>query len=329
MFKEARFYRQLSDKKVHCVLCPHSCFIENGERGKCKARQNINGKLKSLNYAKPHIASSSLIEQNSIYHVTPGKESLNISALGNNLNCTIYPGNIKEYDEKTPTLTQTPAQVISQAEKINGGIISYIGEPITYYEYMEDIASKNKNMKQIMSTNGFISEESMLKISQMIKGVVFEIKSMNDEFYQKFCGARLEPILKAIKMAYEHNIWIELKITMGPHMADNFYEIRKLVSWMFNNLNSNIPLHIIAYCENDRTKTSPEIMLEIVKKARKMAIDAGLNFVYTDNVNWKEGKTTFCPNCKRPVIIRENNSIENFMKEGKCVCGTNIPGIWK
>ena len=331
MFKEAQFYRQLADKKVHCTLCPHSCFIENGERGKCKARQNINGKLKSLNYAKPYIASGFAIEQNSLYHVLPGRESLNISALGNNLNCNfnLNLNNVKEYDENIPTLNQTPAQVINQAERAKLNVISYIGEPITYYEYLYDIISKGKNVKHFISTNGFMNEDSILKISKLINGVIFEIKSMDDNFYKNFCEANLEPILKAIKISYENKLWIELKIIMLPYASNNLYEMKKLVSWILNNLNASVPLHLIAVQQNDKTKNSPEITLEQMRKARKIAMDAGMNFVYVDNIDWKEGRTTFCPNCKKPAIIRENNNIENFLKEGKCTCGTKIPGIWK
>jgi len=334
-FKEAQFYRQLADKKVHCTLCPHSCFIENGERGKCKARQNINGKLKSLNYAKLYVASCFAIEQNSLYHVLPGRESLNISALGNNLGCNFNPNNafnlnnVNEYDENIPTLNQTPAQVIKQAERTKSEIISYIGEPVTYYEYLYDIASKGREVKHFIFTNGFMNEDSIVKISKFINGGVFEIKSMDENFYEKFCDAKLEPILKAIKTANEHGLWIELKITILPYAINNLYEIRKLVSWILNNLNANIPLHLIAIQQDDKTKNSPEITLEQMRKARKIAIDAGMNFVYTDNLNWKEGRTTFCPNCKKPVIIRGNNYIENFLKEGKCTCGTKIPGIWE
>ena len=327
-FKEAQFYRQLADKKVHCILCPHSCFIENGERGKCKARQNIDGRLKSLNYAKLYVASCFPIEQNSLFHALPGKESLNISALGNNLDCN-FNHKVKEYNENMPIIEQTPAQVINQAKKTKSETISYIGEPVTYYEYLYDIASKGADLKHFIFTNGFINEDSIIKLSKLINGGVFEIKSMDNNFYDKFCNAKLESVLKTIKTAYEHGLWVELKILIMPYSMNDFYEIRKFVSWALNNLSSNIPLHMIAVQQNDKTTSSPEITFEQMKKARKIAIDAGMNFVYTDNIELKEGRTTFCPKCKRAVIIRGNDYIENYLKEGKCRCGTNIPGIWK
>jgi len=45
-----------------------------------------------------------------------------------------------------------------------------------------------------------------------------------------------------------------------------------------------------------------------------------------------EGRTTFCPKCKKPAIVRRKingkNEIENHLKEGKCVCGQEIQGVW-
>ncbi|MHA1917806.1 MAG: AmmeMemoRadiSam system radical SAM enzyme, partial [Candidatus Ranarchaeia archaeon] len=49
--KEARFYTKLEKfNKVRCNLCPHNCLIEVGKVGYCNVKENIKGKLFSLNY---------------------------------------------------------------------------------------------------------------------------------------------------------------------------------------------------------------------------------------------------------------------------------------
>jgi pyruvate formate lyase activating enzyme len=64
-------------------------------------------------------------------------------------------------------------------------------------------------------------------------------------------------------------------------------------------------------------------------RARRIAIDEGLNYVYTGNVHDREGGTTFCPSCKAALIERDWHRIDSYRltDDGKCPdCGTQIPG---
>ncbi|MEM3113490.1 MAG: AmmeMemoRadiSam system radical SAM enzyme [Candidatus Pacearchaeota archaeon] len=329
-FKEAQYYRKLADKKVHCLLCPHQCIIGNGETGKCDVRMNIDGNLKSLNYGKPHKISYQKIETIPMFHFMPGNEILQVGAVGNNLSEKWLEGEqIKKNTHKLPTLKQTPSQIIRQAKKMNVNIISYShNEPVVYYEYLSDIINNSPKRKHIISTNGFIEEDPLLTIAPKINAAIIDIKSMNNEFYEHFLGGKLEPVLKSAKLLFNHNKWIEIKITLIPRIHNDFYDIRKLVSWILQNLGPDVPLHFIAFKPNNDMQNLHVINGNLLKKARKISMDAGMNFVYTHGIEFQEGLTTFCPNCRKPVIIR-NDKLNINLKEGKCVCGKEIPGIWK
>jgi len=326
-FKEAQHYKKLGEKKVHCVLCPHSCIFDNGEVGKCYARMNIDGSLKSLVFAKPHITNYSFVEANSLYHFLPGKETLNLATPGTNLGGKFY-GEIVDIEE-IPTLDQHPGQIIEQIKKTNSKIISYVGEPTIFYEYVDEIIGKSEKLKNVIVTNGFIEKEAVREIAKKVDGFVFDIRSMTDEFYEKICGGKLEPVLKAVKTAYNCDKWIEIKMTLIPALHSSFYDVRKLVSFILRELSSDVPLHFLSFEPNEQTVNYPITDPEIIKKARKIALDAGMNYVYTDNIDFEEGKTTFCPTCKKPVVIREKNNIEILLKDGKCSCGKEIPGVWQ
>jgi pyruvate formate lyase activating enzyme len=64
--------------------------------------------------------------------------------------------------------------------------------------------------------------------------------------------------------------------------------------------------------------------------ARKLAIKAGLKYVYTGNIDDPAGSTTYCPNCKKPLILRSGFSIlGNNLEKGRCkFCKEKIKGIW-
>ncbi|MCS7134586.1 MAG: hypothetical protein NZ889_01875, partial [Candidatus Pacearchaeota archaeon] len=68
----------------------------------------------------------------------------------------------------------------------------------------------------------------------------------------------------------------------------------------------------------------------VLVKARTIARNQGLQYVYTGNVNYEEGSTTFCPSCGKAVIRRSGFYIvKNELKRGKCSCGEKIPGVWR
>ena len=64
-------------------------------------------------------------------------------------------------------------------------------------------------------------------------------------------------------------------------------------------------------------------------KAGEIAKKAGLNYVYIGNIDLKKWDDTYCPKCKELVIERQwFDIIKNKLKNGKCVKGHNIAGVW-
>jgi len=85
--KEARFYTKLINKSVRCDLCPHYCIIDDGKRGKCSVRKNLNGILYATSYNKTISLSIDPIEKKPLYHFNPGGEILSIGHNSCNFKC--------------------------------------------------------------------------------------------------------------------------------------------------------------------------------------------------------------------------------------------------
>ena len=107
-----------------------------------------------------------------------------------------------------------------------------------------------------------------------------------------------------------------MDLIQGVH--ENFYDVSKLVSWMLNNLDANTPLHLINKLSHP----------EDAKRARRIAMAAGMNYVYVHGINSSDGQTTWCPNCKKPVVTRGEEMI-SVINNGKCGCGKEIAGVWE
>ena len=60
--KEALYWKSFKNGSVRCELCPHHCTIKKDLAGICGARKNIDGKLYTLNYARPVSVAVDTIE---------------------------------------------------------------------------------------------------------------------------------------------------------------------------------------------------------------------------------------------------------------------------
>lgn len=321
-FKEASFYKKLPDKKVHCKLCPHKCIIGNGETGKCKVKQNVDGKLKAMNYGKIYLSRTNPIEELGFFHFLPGNEALLISSVGNILDKEWYENELSGKDvDNIPTVNQTPSQIGKDVLKKKINIICHgYNEPMMSYEFVDDLITNNKSLKHVIQTNAFIEEDPLKEISKKLNGAIVEIRGMTEDFYKNVLDGNLDSVLKSTKTLYDEGVWLEIYMPVITEIHYSLYDVRKIISWVLNNLGSEVPLHFVSKNYVDE---------QLLKKARKIAIDAGMKYVYSHIPGWKEGVTTFCSECKRKLVTRENNNlIENNIKEGKCTCGKKIPGVW-
>jgi pyruvate formate lyase activating enzyme len=73
----------------------------------------------------------------------------------------------------------------------------------------------------------------------------------------------------------------------------------------------------------------PRTPAETLTRARRIARDAGLHFVYTGNVHDRAGGTTLCPGCGATLIERDWYQVLHceLDERGTCAhCGTAIAG---
>ncbi|MEK7340831.1 MAG: AmmeMemoRadiSam system radical SAM enzyme, partial [Candidatus Binatota bacterium] len=66
-----------------------------------------------------------------------------------------------------------------------------------------------------------------------------------------------------------------------------------------------------------------------LRRARQIALSAGIKYCYVGNVFDDEGQTTYCPSCSRSLIRRSWHDILEYHLQGdRCPCGENIPGYF-
>ncbi|MGB9608478.1 MAG: AmmeMemoRadiSam system radical SAM enzyme [bacterium] len=324
--KEALFWEEKGEKKVQCHLCPHNCLLEEGKVGICKARQNIEGKLYSLVYGEVTSIALDPIEKKPLYHFYPGSYILSLGTFGCNFSCDNCQ-NWQISQMRAPTNYFSPEKVVSIAkgEPGNIGIAYTYNEPLIWYEYVLDCArlARKEGLKNVLVTNGYINEEPLLQLLPYIDAMNVDVKAMNEEFYRKIPKGRLSPVLRTVELGVKHGVHIEVTNLVIPTLNDKEEDFQALIDWL-SGLDDSIPLHFTRYFPAFRM-TLPPTPIPTLIRARKLAMKK-LKYVYTGNVFYEEGETTFCPNCKNAVIVRMGMGVrEKHLQGDRCAfCGERI-----
>ncbi len=336
--KESYYYDKIpSTGEVICRLCPHKCILREGEMGDCRVRANVEGKLRTLVYARPITMHLDPIEKKPFFHFLPTQKTLSIATAGCNLrcrNCQNWQISQLSPFEMENVEIRSPKTIVNLAKKYNAKIISYTyNDPIVFYEYMLETAKlAHKNgIKNTMVTAGFINEEPMEELSRYIDGATVDIKGMTNDFYSRFNTGELDPVLDAIKVMKKEGVWLEISYLVIPGENDSNEDFNKFAQWVKNHTGKGTPVHFLRFFPHYQMKSKPATPVSTLKRARKKALNAGLEYVYIGNVRDPETEDTFCPHCQKKIIDRDGYQMKALhVKEGKCeFCNKPINGIWK
>jgi pyruvate formate lyase activating enzyme len=317
---EARHYRREKGSVV-CGLCPHCCTLPPGGEGRCRVRKNMDGILMTANHSMVSSFNLDPIEKKPLYHFHPGSKILSLGTLGCNFQCVFCQNwSISQESPLDPALSgkymkMSPAEAVGLAlksrEKGNIGIAFTYNEPTIWYEFVLETASLavKKGLLNVLVTNGFIREEPLLELLPFISAMNIDIKSINDEFYRRHCGGRLEPVLTAARLASRACL-VEITNLIIPTLNDSVSEVEALADWIAENLGADTPLHLSRYHPEYRTHIPPTD-LKTMKEAYEAA-SRRLHHVYVGNVWEDTWNDTFCHFCKNPVITRRGFEITGY-----------------
>ncbi|MGB2762014.1 MAG: AmmeMemoRadiSam system radical SAM enzyme [Minisyncoccales bacterium] len=297
--KEAILYKKLKNKeaeqfnRVKCQNCAHYCVIKPGQRGICGVRENIGGKLYALNYNKAIALNIDPIEKKPLYRFLPGTQSLSVATVGCNFRCA----NCQNYDiSQIPQLigkiegeNLPPKEIVKIAKKNNLPSISYTyTEPAIFSEYALDTMklAKKQGIKNVWVSNGFWSKELFDLISPYLDAANIDLKSFSDEFYRKYCGGRLEPVLDTLKRLKKKKIWIEVTTLIIPTLNDNEKNLKNIADFIKKELGAGIPWHISRFSGAISWKLQhlPDTPIETLKKAEQIGKKSGLKYIYLGNI---------------------------------------------
>lgn len=326
---------QHAQAPVKCVLCAQECVIPVGERGVCRTRINIGGRLRSLSYGHPITTHVDPIEKKPFYHFMPGSAAFSMATAGCPLSCQFCQN--WEISQSSPEDFSGPfipaERLVRQAADGSVPIIAFTyNEPSVFAEYLIDIAqsSRKRGIKNVLVSCGIMNPKPLAEFCDVLDAIKIDLKGFSEAFYSKVCGASLAPVLRSIKTVAQRGVHLELVNLVVPTLNDSESALRGLVTWVAGELGPDVPVHFTRFHPDYKLRNLPPTPVATLERARALALEAGIHYPYVGNVPGHPGNQTYCPNCGKVVISRRGFFVvHNDVVDGKCrFCGQAIAGVF-
>src|SRR5216117_2942914 len=330
-----RYWHALPDERIQCDVCPRACKLHAGQQGLCFVRARRNHQIVLTSYGRSSGFCIDPIEKKPLNHYLPGTPILSFGTAGCNLACK----NCQNWDisksREIDTLADaaSPEKLARVAKALGCSSIAFTyNDPVVFHEYAIDTAQAchELGLKAVAVTAGYQCAEARRQMYRWMDAANVDLKAFTEQFYHKTCAGHLQDVLDTlVYLKQETDVWFEITTLLIPGKNDSDAELEAESKWIMRELGPDVPLHFTAFHPDYKMMDIAHTPASTLSRARKIALAEGLHYVYTGNVHDREGGTTFCPGCAKPVIVRDWYEIRDYSltPDGRCQhCATRLPG---
>jgi pyruvate formate lyase activating enzyme len=330
-----RWWHAMADGRVHCDLCPRACTLHEGQRGFCFVRQRVGDQMVLTTYGRSSGFCVDPIEKKPLSHFHPGTSVLSFGTAGCNLGCRFCQNwdISKARDSERLADEASPEAIAIAAERAGCRSVAFTyNDPVIWAEYAMDIADacRARGISTVAVTAGYMCAEPRREFYAKMDAANVDLKAFTEEFYKKITFAELAPVLETLEYLHkETDVWLEVTTLLIPGHNDSDEELEALSRWFVDTLGPDVPLHFSGFHPDFKMMDVPPTPSATLTRARRIAKQHGLNYVYTGNVHDVDGATTSCPKCQTALIKRDWYEILDYRvtPQGTCPgCGAAIAG---
>ena len=321
---------------VRCDACAHRCVIREGRSGICQVRENRGGTLVSLVYGEVAAAHVEPIEKKPFFHVLPGALAYSMSTRGCNFHCRHCQNwelsQAPREGLRLPARPLAPDEAVREALRAGAGAIAYTYvEPTVFLEYALDTMrlARAAGLLNVFVTNGYETPEALALLAPLLDAANVDLKSFDDGFYRRICGARLGPVRETLVGMRRLGIWVEVTTLVIPGENDDEGELQAAADWIARELGPQTPWHLSRFYPAYQMSGLAVTPLRTLRRAAGIGRAAGLRHVYVGNVPGEDDTDTTCSGCGRVLIRRAGYQVARVaLRGGACPgCGTQLAGI--
>jgi len=333
-----RHWHSLPEGKLQCDVCPRHCRLAEGQRGLCFVRAREGDEVVLTTYGRSSGYCIDPIEKKPLNHFLPGSPVLSFGTAGCNLTCHFCQNwDISKSREMDTLADAAPPERIAEAAVSTGcrSVAFTYNDPVIFLEYAVDtaVACRERGVRTVAVTAGWIDPEARVDFFGPVDAANVDLKGFTEEFYRRECGSTLRPVLDTLVYLREHtDVWVELTTLLIPGKNDSDEELREASRWVSTHLGPDVPWHFTAFHPDYRMLDVHATPAGTLRRAREIARDAGMRYVYTGNVRDLEGGTTHCHACEKSLIVRDGYRILDWALDanGGCSgCGAACAGVFE
>ncbi|MGH8548727.1 MAG: AmmeMemoRadiSam system radical SAM enzyme [Methylococcales bacterium] len=333
-----RYWKTLDDGRVECRMCPRFCKLHEGQRGLCFVRANHGGAIVLTTWGRSSGFAIDPIEKKPLNQFLPGTPVLSFGTAGCNLACKFCQNWDISKSRQMDTLMDlaTPEMIASAAGHLGCRSVAYTyNDPVIFHEYAIDVAQacREKNIRSVAVTAGYVCPEPRMEFYRYMDAANVDLKAFTEHFYKKITGSRLGPVLETLEyIRHETKVWLEITTLLIPDENDSDRELDEMTRWIQDHLGPDVPLHFSAFHPDWKMRDKCPTPTETLLRARKIAMDNGIRYVYVGNVHNKQADSTYCSGCGGLLIGRDWYQLSewNLDAAGHCeACGTICAGVFE
>ncbi len=335
---KTHYWHILADGRVQCDMCPRYCKLREGQRGLCFVRMRQDDAIVVTTYGRSSGFCIDPIEKKPLNHFLPGTATLSFGTAGCNLACKFCQNWDISKSRKTDTLADaaSPQKIARVAKDMGCRSVAFTyNDPVIFHEYAIDIAQAchERDIKTVAVSAGYVCPEPRQEFYAHMDAANIDLKAFTNKFYKKICGGELKPVLETLEyLKHETDVWFETTTLLIPGENDGDDELQEMTRWLVEHVGVEVPMHFSAFHPDWKMMDYPSTSEASLNRARDIAMDNGMRYVYTGNVHDKAGGSTYCHHCGQMLIGRDWYVLGawNLDEQGRCnQCATPCAGVFE
>lgn len=303
-----------------CDFCFRRCCLSEGQKGYCGARENIEGKIVSVNYGQLVSLALDPVEKKPLYHFLPHTKTLSVSESGCNYSC-FFCQNWQISQKIVKEEETSPSSLAAYCLRYGVPSVSYTySEPLVWQDYMIRAAeeAKKTGVRNIMVTNGSFTCEALERIVPLVDAFNVDLKG-DDEFYRTVCKASLQPVLDGIEYIVSHGRHIEVTTMLIEGMHDE--KMVMMLGSLLCERGVNV-WHLSRFFPRYRMKDRKETSEAFLSSMLTVARESGIPYIYGGNTMIPA--VTVCHHCGR--VLRDD--VSKMLPSVCPECGETVYGVF-